>query len=146
MLIGGVTKNPGRKHTRLPTGRAKPQAASVARSSPCVSLSRSHTQTHTVCSQSSKPQCGDAAATSRHAAEPNKTLIKPGECSLTPPSLPACTTLSEAGVEQLGPVGLQAVPDWLQAQVDDLVEAELAAVNGRGFGLQGDEELLGTFG
>lgn len=61
-------------------------------------------------------------------------------------SLRAFTTLSEAGVEGPGPVSVQAVPDWLQAQVDDLVEAELAAVNGRGFGLQGDEELLGTFG
>lgn len=58
----------------------------------------------------------------------------------------AFTTLSEAGVERLGPVCVQAFPDGLQAQVDDLVEAELAAVDGCGFGLQGDEELLGTFG
>lgn len=63
-----------------------------------------------------------------------------------PLSLPAFTTLSEAGVEGLGPVRIQAVPDWLQAQVDYLVEAELAAVNGGSFRLQGDEELLGMFG
>lgn len=65
---------------------------------------------------------------------------------LFPLSLPAFTTLSEAGVERPGPFSIQAVPDWLQAQVDYLVEAELAAVYGGGFGLQGDEELLGTFG
>lgn len=56
------------------------------------------------------------------------------------------TTLSEAGVEGPGPLQIEAICDWLQAQVDHLMEAELAAVNGRSFWFQSDEELLGTVG
>lgn len=61
-------------------------------------------------------------------------------------SVPAFTTLPEAGVKGPGAVQIQAIHDWLQTQVNHLVEAELAAVNGCSFGLQGDKELLWTFG
>lgn len=54
------------------------------------------------------------------------------------------TTLSEAGVEGPGPVRIQAICDWLQAQVNHLVQTELAAVNGGSLGFQGNEELLRT--
>lgn len=55
-------------------------------------------------------------------------------------------TLSEAGVERARPVRIQAVGDWLQAQIHHLVEAELSAVNGGGLRFQGDEQLLRTVG
>lgn len=54
------------------------------------------------------------------------------------------TTLSEAGVKGPGPVWIQAIYDWLQAQVNHLVQTELAAVNGGSLWFQGNEELLRT--
>lgn len=53
-------------------------------------------------------------------------------------------TLSEAGIEGPGTIRIQAVSDWLHAQVDHLVEAELPAVDGGSFRFKGNEELLRT--
>ena len=57
-------------------------------------------------------------------------------------TLPFITTLSEAGVEGARAIGIKAVCDWPQAEVNHLVKAELAAVDGGRLGLQCDEELL----
>lgn len=54
------------------------------------------------------------------------------------------TTLSEAGVEGPGPIRIHAICDWLQAQINHLVQTELAAVYGGSLWFQGNEELLGT--
>lgn len=53
-------------------------------------------------------------------------------------------TLSEARVKRARPVHVQAIGDWLQAQVHHLMEAELSAVDGGGLRFQGDEQLLRT--
>lgn len=55
-------------------------------------------------------------------------------------------TLSEARVEGARPVRVQAVGDWLQAQIHHLVEAELSAVDGGGLRFQSDEQLLRAVG
>lgn len=118
MLTACAAKNPGCKHTRLPTHEAM---------RPCL-----QTDLYPLCNPTT---ISWNAAEYTHQNNPNALSL----------SLPAFVTLSEARVEGPGPVQIQAVPDWLQAQVDDLVEAELAAVNGCCFWLQGDKDLLGTF-
>ena len=51
--------------------------------------------------------------------------------------------MPEAGVEGAGPVQVQAIHHWSLAEVNNLVEAELPAVNGGGFRFKSNEELLG---
>lgn len=53
------------------------------------------------------------------------------------------STLSETGVKGARPVQFRAICDWLHAQVNHLVEAELPTINGCSLRFQGDEELLG---
>lgn len=54
------------------------------------------------------------------------------------------STLSEAGIKGPRDIQFQAVCDWLHAQVNHLVEAELPTINGCSLGFKSNEELLRT--
>lgn len=129
--IGGcVTKNPGNKRMKLPADEAKTQVTHI----------------FTLCTPLTLPLPPTAANPQPFPGLPqSKTKPPSNNRNTLSLSVPAFTTLPEAGVKGPRAVQIQAVHDWLQTQVNHLVEAELAAVNGCGFGLQGYEELLGTF-
>lgn len=121
----------------------------------CNQNTQTHTSTLLPLLKSHNPQVNEAHSISRNTVwfHPNDKVENktPTSREMTSRSLSltlslSLFTLSEAGVERARPVCIQAVGDWLQAQIHHLVKAELAAVNGGGLGFQGDEQLLRTVG
>lgn len=107
-----------------------------------------YTQAHTVLYKNHNPQVQSSSNISRNIVgfHAHDTVYNRTHTFTQSLSLSLFTTLSEAGVKGPRPLQIEAVCDWLQAQVNHLVEAELAAVNGCSFWFQGDEELLRTVG